>query len=148
MDEQQGREFSPSLPTTRASNVAVPTYAKFAKIRRRSCLRLKPLQLGTQPLQPKPLQAEPHRRSHRVARSLRSIRDSFTVLVETGSHWSDTTLKAHRTASNLRAKKGWRGRLIGRTKGGMNTKLGTIRSKLRGRRSRANLSTDWANLSI
>ena len=33
-----------------------------------------------------------------------------------------TFLKAHRTASSLRAKRG-RGRLIGRTKGGLNTKL-------------------------
>lgn len=34
-----------------------------------------------------------------------------------------TYLKAHRTASSLRSKKGGHGRLIGRTKGGMNTKL-------------------------
>ncbi len=34
-----------------------------------------------------------------------------------------TYLKAHRTASSLRLKKGGRGRLIGQTKGGMNTKL-------------------------
>ena len=33
-----------------------------------------------------------------------------------------TYLKAHRTASSLRVKKGGPGRLIGRTKGGMNTK--------------------------
>ncbi len=38
----------------------------------------------------------------------------------------DTTyLKAHRTATSLAAKKG-RGRLIGRTKGGMNTKLHAV----------------------
>ncbi len=37
-----------------------------------------------------------------------------------------TYLKAHRTASGLRAKKGGRGRLIGRTKGGMNTKLHAV----------------------
>ena len=40
-----------------------------------------------------------------------------------------TYLKAHRTASSLRAKKGGqrrRGRLIGRTKGGMNTKLHAV----------------------
>ena len=35
-------------------------------------------------------------------------------------------LKAHRTASSLRANKGGRGRAIGRTKGGMNTKLHAI----------------------
>ena len=37
-----------------------------------------------------------------------------------------TYLKAHRTASCLGVKKGGRGRLIGRTKGGMNTKLHAI----------------------
>ncbi|MEJ5141588.1 IS5 family transposase [Gluconobacter albidus] len=37
-----------------------------------------------------------------------------------------TYLKAHRTASSLRFKKGDPGRLIGRTKGGMNTKLHAI----------------------
>lgn len=40
-----------------------------------------------------------------------------------------TYLKAHRTASSLRAKKGAddrRGRLIGRTKGGLNTKLHAV----------------------
>ena len=37
-----------------------------------------------------------------------------------------TYLKAHRTASSLGAKKGGRGRLIGRTKGGMNTKLHAV----------------------
>ena len=42
-----------------------------------------------------------------------------------------TYLKAHRTATSLRSKKGdpgdQRGRLIGRTKGGMNTKLHAVR---------------------
>ncbi|MEO9515962.1 MAG: IS5 family transposase [Paracoccaceae bacterium] len=37
-----------------------------------------------------------------------------------------TYLKAHRTASSLRLKKGGRGRLIGLTKGGMNTKLHAV----------------------
>ena len=36
-----------------------------------------------------------------------------------------TYLKAHRTASSLRVKKG-AGRLIGRTKGGMNSKLHAV----------------------
>ncbi|HKK96909.1 MAG TPA: IS5 family transposase [Marivita sp.] len=35
-------------------------------------------------------------------------------------------LKAHRTATSMAAQKGGRGRLIGRTKGGMNTKLHAI----------------------
>jgi len=37
-----------------------------------------------------------------------------------------TYLKAHRTATSMVAEKGGRGRLIGRTKGGMNTKLHAI----------------------
>ncbi|WP_150122127.1 IS5 family transposase, partial [Sulfitobacter sp. HI0129] len=37
-----------------------------------------------------------------------------------------THLKAHRTATSLAGQKGGRGRLIGRTKGGMNTKLHAI----------------------
>ncbi|QOL80061.1 IS5 family transposase [Pseudooceanicola spongiae] len=37
-----------------------------------------------------------------------------------------THLKTHRTASSLGLKKGGRGRLIGRTKGGMNSKLHTV----------------------
>ncbi|WP_310103610.1 IS5 family transposase [Sphingomonas sp. BE138] len=37
-----------------------------------------------------------------------------------------TYLKAHRPASSLRGKKGGLGRLIGRTKGGMNTKLHAV----------------------
>ncbi|WP_156418157.1 IS5 family transposase [Aureimonas sp. AU4] len=37
-----------------------------------------------------------------------------------------TYLKAHRTASSLAVKKGGFGRLIGRTKGGMNTKLHAV----------------------
>ncbi|MGC1428016.1 MAG: IS5 family transposase, partial [Albidovulum sp.] len=37
-----------------------------------------------------------------------------------------TCLKAHRTASSLGLKKGGGGRLIGRTKGGMNTKLHAV----------------------
>ena len=46
-----------------------------------------------------------------------------TVMIDT------TYLKAHRTASSLWSKKGGRdqwGRLIGRTKGGMNTKLHAV----------------------
>jgi transposase len=37
-----------------------------------------------------------------------------------------TYLKVHRTATSMGVKKGGRGRLIGRTKGGMNTKLHAI----------------------
>jgi|TARA_X000000368_G_scaffold374763_1_gene326681 hypothetical protein len=45
--------------------------------------------------------------------------DRKTVMIDA------TYLKAHRTASSLRVKKGL-GRLIGRTKGGMNTKLHAV----------------------
>lgn len=37
-----------------------------------------------------------------------------------------TYLKAHRRTTSMAAKKGGRGRLVGRTKGGMNTKLHAI----------------------
>jgi transposase len=46
--------------------------------------------------------------------------DNKTISIET------TYLKAHRTASSLRLKKGGGGRLIGLTKGGMNTKLHAV----------------------
>ncbi|MFT9297311.1 IS5 family transposase [Gluconobacter sp. P5B12] len=46
--------------------------------------------------------------------------ESRTIMIDA------TYLKAHRTASSLRFKKGDPGRLIGRTKGGMNTKLHAI----------------------
>ncbi|WP_170583203.1 IS5 family transposase [Ruegeria arenilitoris] len=46
---------------------------------------------------------------------------------EKGAVMIDATyLKAHRTATSMAAKKGGGGRLIGRTKGGMNTKLHAI----------------------
>ncbi|WP_156418557.1 IS5 family transposase [Aureimonas sp. D3] len=46
--------------------------------------------------------------------------DPQTVMIDA------TYLKAHRTASSLAVKKGGFGRLIGRTKGGMNTKLHAV----------------------
>ncbi|WP_183969538.1 IS5 family transposase [Sagittula marina] len=46
--------------------------------------------------------------------------DRKTVMIDA------TYLKAHRTASSLRFEKGGRGRLIGRTKGGMNTKVHAV----------------------
>lgn len=46
--------------------------------------------------------------------------DHKTIMIDA------TYLKAHRTASSLWLKKGGRGRLIGRTKGGMNTKLHAV----------------------
>ncbi len=69
----------------------VPEHAKFVETRRYSCVRLQPIQSGAPPLLPRKLQAQPRRRSRRVARTRRGIRDSLTVLVETGSNWSDST---------------------------------------------------------
>ncbi|WP_144423494.1 IS5 family transposase [Sphingopyxis sp. 113P3] len=46
--------------------------------------------------------------------------DRKTIMIDA------TYLKAHRTASSLGGKKGGPGRLIGRTKGGMNTKLHAV----------------------
>ncbi|MCL6283605.1 IS5 family transposase [Ruegeria sp. 2012CJ41-6] len=50
--------------------------------------------------------------------------DHKTIMIDA------TYLKAHRTASSLRPEKGGRGRLIGRTKGGMNTKLHAVTDSL------------------
>lgn len=69
---------------------------------------------------PKTLMIDVSRRTPRVRVSLRKY------------------LKAHRTATSLRSKKGGsgarRGRLIGRTEGGMNTKLRAV-TDAQGRRS-------------
>jgi putative transposase len=62
-----------------------PVHAHFAEVRLGPRLRHQPLQHRPQPLRPNALQAEPRRRSRRVARSLRGIRDSLAVLAETGS---------------------------------------------------------------
>ncbi len=76
-----------AVPTTGAGHATVPTDAKLAELR----LRHQPLQTGTQPLQPISLQGQPYRRSRRVARSLRGINDSVTVLADTSSNPSDST---------------------------------------------------------
>ena len=86
---------------TGAGNAPVPAHAKFTEIRLRPRLGHQPFQQRTQPLQPTPLQAEPRRRSRRVARSLRGIRDSVTVLAETSSNWCDTTSSANRQIGDI-----------------------------------------------
>ncbi len=48
--EQSGGEFAPAVSTTRTRHATVPQHAKFAEIRRRSCLRLQPFQPGAPPL--------------------------------------------------------------------------------------------------
>ena len=63
-----------------------------AEIRVRPCLSLQPFQPRAVTFEPRHLQAESHHRSYRVARSLHRIRDSLTVIAETGSHSSDGTL--------------------------------------------------------
>jgi len=88
--EQQGREFQPGISTTRTRHVPLLAYAKFTETRCRPFLCPQPFQTGTQPLQPGHLQAKTRRRSRRMARSLRGIRDSVTVLTETGSQPSDS----------------------------------------------------------
>ncbi len=51
----------------RAGHAPVSAEAEFADVRRHPRFCLEPLQLGTQPLHTRPVQAEPHRRSRRVA---------------------------------------------------------------------------------
>ena len=80
MAEQQGGEFTSSVPTTRAGDAALQTNAKFADVRLRPRLGPKPFQPGTPPLLTTKFQTEPCCRSRRVARSRRSIRDSHPVL--------------------------------------------------------------------
>jgi transposase-like protein len=81
--EQPGGELAPAVPTTGARDAPVPAHAKSAEIRLRPRLRHQPLQHRAQPLQQTPLQGQPRRRSRRVARSMRGIRDSRTALGET-----------------------------------------------------------------
>jgi hypothetical protein len=44
------REFTPAVSTKRASHVALPPNAKFAKVRRRAFLNSQPFQPGKTPL--------------------------------------------------------------------------------------------------
>ncbi len=46
--------------------------------------------------------------------------DSKTFMI------NSTYVRSHRTARGMRAKKGWRGRQIGRTKGRVNTKVDAV----------------------
>ena len=71
LGDQQGREFSPSIPTTRSGDASLPADAKFAEVRFRARPRLRPFQPGAQPHPTSPSQGKPRRCSHRVARSLR-----------------------------------------------------------------------------
>ena len=61
--EQQGREFAPARSTTREGHASLPAHAKFAEIRRRTRIRLRPLESGTQPFNSNEFQTLPRRRS-------------------------------------------------------------------------------------
>ena len=68
-----------------------PADANVTEVRIRSRLSPQPFQPGTRPSQPTEFQAEPRRRSHRVASTLCGITQSGFGQTETGSHLSDTT---------------------------------------------------------
>jgi len=80
-----------AVSTTRTRHAAVQANAKFAENYRSARVCLPPRQPGTQPLLPVEFQAEPCRHSCGVVRSLRGMKGSLTVLVETSSHSSDST---------------------------------------------------------
>ncbi len=97
-DKQQTRRWlnnrveNSHLPLRqRKRHVTLPVDAKSPEVRRRPLLRLEPLQPGTIPQQPRELQRDPYRRTCRVARIWRGIRDRGTVLAETGLHSPDST---------------------------------------------------------
>ena len=50
LEKQSCREFTPAVSTKRASHVALPPNAKFAKVRRRAFLSSQPFQPGKTPL--------------------------------------------------------------------------------------------------
>ena len=71
------------------------------KFRLRPRLRLEPLQRRPQPLQPSHFQAEPRRRSCRVAGAWRRISRNLTVLGETGSNLSVSARAGDRAQGRL-----------------------------------------------
>lgn len=84
--QQPGGKLPPTLPSTGAGDAALPADAKSAAVRRRSCLRLQPLQPRSIALPPPALQAEPRRRSRRVASTRRSLSLPKWRITETSSH--------------------------------------------------------------
>lgn len=84
--EQSGREFPPAFSTTRAGDAEVPPHAKFAEIRLRPFFNSQSFQPRAPPILSERFQAEPDRRSGRVASVGRGIKGSLTVLIETGSN--------------------------------------------------------------
>ena len=67
--EYAGREFPPTVPTTRAGHAAVSTNAHSSEIQRGPCLRPQPFQPRTPPRQPLHLQRTTLRRAGGVAGS-------------------------------------------------------------------------------
>jgi hypothetical protein len=95
--QQPGREFSPAVSKKRASNVVFPTNANLAKIRLRPRLSSQSFQPPTPPLLTRQFQAQPHRRSGRVAPTWWELMKSFVGPAETDSLSSDSTgMKARR----------------------------------------------------
>jgi len=70
MEKQSGREIALAVSMTRTRHVAVPAYAKFAKVCRRSFFSSQSFQPGTPFLQSTNFQAQPLRRTHRMAVAL------------------------------------------------------------------------------
>ena len=87
------REFAPTVSTTRTGDASVSAHAKFAEIRRCSRFCPQSFQPGTPPIFTKQFQAQPQRRSCRVASTWCGITYACTVLAETDSHSSDSTIK-------------------------------------------------------
>lgn len=81
-----GTPLSLTIPTTRTGHAALSADAKSAEICHRSRLSSQQFQPGTPPLRPRQFQGQPCCHSRRVASTWRSIKASFTVLAEIGSH--------------------------------------------------------------
>lgn len=64
--KHQGREFAPTVPTTRAGSVAVPAHANVADVRFSPCPGPQPLSDGVSFSRSQHLQAAVRRPSHRL----------------------------------------------------------------------------------
>ncbi len=95
------RELAPAVSTTRTRYATLQSYAKFAEICLGPFLRLQPLQTGKIAGQPIHLQADTHRRSHRVVSTLFRIGSRFARQTETGSNSSNSTIEIIREARRL-----------------------------------------------
>ena len=89
--KHSGRQLAPALSKARARNGPSPAFAKPAEVRIRSRLNSKPLRSGSRLFETESFQAQPRRRSRRVARSLRELKGNGAPQTETSSNWYDTT---------------------------------------------------------